>query len=77
MSEPTAYQIGNMLAKCYTAKRSIEHGTTLGFQELTLDQIQSTLKEIQLTVELLQEERRLYENRNATDQEAHEGVNNG
>jgi hypothetical protein len=71
----TAYQVGNIITRCHTTKRVFENADTKGLQQITLDQMASTVKEINLFIELLREELRLVENRKATDQGSYEGVN--
>jgi hypothetical protein len=77
MTSATAYQCGNAISRCYTSRQRIRDMNTKGFQQLTKDQRKSVLKELDLLIELLREETRLYDNTKATNQGAHEGVNSG
>jgi hypothetical protein len=73
----TTYQVGNIITRCHTTRRVFRNANVVGFQQLTLDQMNSVIREIDLFLELLREELRLIENTKASDQGAYDGVNHG
>ena len=69
------HEIRSALLLAYRTRERWKNTPTVGLQQITIDQINATIKEADLLVELLREESRLLENTQATDCGSHKGVN--